>query len=277
MTPRPLCLALFLALTALSASAQAPPALQSCAAHALKPAALAPKEHLVFKLDVVGVELGTFEMSIGPAPASERVPSELLIQARGKTSDLVATNARRVDGWSSVLVTGDGRPVRYREELDEDTTHRSQTVEFPPRAGALLVQATTDGEPEPVSLAATPAAQDLLSGLFLVRRQELSPGTQLCADIYGARRMWRVQGKVADKPEQVETPLGKLEAIRVDTVATRTDDPRVVREGHVWITTDERRLPLVILANVRGRFLRAQLTEATAGRPLHKKLRRAER
>jgi hypothetical protein len=34
----------------------------------------------------------------------------------------------------------------------------------------------------------------------------------------------------------------------------------------VWLTIDDRRLPVVILGDVRGRFVRATLVEAKVGR-----------
>ena len=281
MTPRPAVATalLFAFLLPRAAFAQvapiaAPPPPPVCPANALLPARVPTGEQLTFKLDVLGVELGTFEMTVARAPSADRSLGATLVQARGKTSDVVSSNARRVDGWSSALITADGEPVRYREEFDEGNTHRSQEVQFPARSGALDVRATRNGDPDPVALAATPGARDLLSSLFVLRRQKLLPGGQLCAEIYGARRMWRVDGKVAERPELVETLLGKVEAIRIDAVATRLDDPRVTRKAHVWITTDARRLPVVILGDIRGRYVRAQLAQATPG---HKRIASASR
>jgi hypothetical protein len=223
-------------------------------------------EHLRFALDVLGAQVGTFEMDLKKAPAADRGRAALLIEARGKSSDLISSNVKRVDGWTQVLVSADGQPVRYREEMDEGETHRSQEVSFPAPDGNLPIRATKNGDPEQVALAATPSARDLLSGLYELRRQPLDAGAHLCAEVYAARRMWKVEGTVADKRETIETPLGKFETVRIDSVATRLDDPKVVRKAHLWVTPDERRLPVVILGEIRGRFVRAQLTEAKLGR-----------
>lgn len=241
-----------------------PPA--ACSAGELAPASLARTETLSYTLDAYGARIGTFEMTLHRAPPADRDRAPLLIEARGQSSDLISSNVRKVDGWSSALVDGEGRVVRYREEVDEGGTHRSQEVTLPAAGGVLDVRATKDGEPEKVSLPATPAARDLLSGLFVLRQQPLSPGQQLCAEIYAARRMWRVEGTVAAKPESIDTPLGKLDTLRIDAVATRLDDPRVVRKAHVWITRDDRRLPAVILGELRGRYIRATLTDAKQNR-----------
>ena len=237
-----------------------------CTANKLAPVELRGTEHLSYALDVLGAQLGTLELTLTSATGADRARGAMVLEARGKSSDLVTTNVKRIVGWSSTLVGKDGAPLHYREEIDEGDVHRAQEIEFPAKDGALRVRATKDGDPDPLALAATADARDLLSGLFMLRHQSLTPGAQACAEIYVARRMWRVEGKVADKPEQVDAPTGKVQAIRIDATATRTDDPKVVRKAHVWLTTDEQRVPVVILGEVRGRFIRAQLTEAKIGR-----------
>ena len=77
--------------------------------------------------------------------------------------------------------------------------------------------------------------------------------------------MWTLAGAIGPR-EQIETPVGKFTAVRIDTVATRQDDPNVKRASHVWVTDDDRRLPLVALGDVRGKTIRAQLVEAPASR-----------
>ena len=245
-----------------------PPAPQPpvCSSGQLQPVDLGGTEQLVYKVDVLGAELGTFELRLEPAKGEDKARGALVLESRGKSSDLVTTNVKRVEGWTSTLLDKDGMPLRYREEIDEGDVHRAQDIEFPSKAGALTVRATKNGDPDPLSIAATPDARDMLSGLFVLRRQPLTPGARLCAEIYAARRMWRVDGTVADKVEMVDSPLGKVQAIRLDAVATRLDDARVVRKAHVWVTTDERRLPVVILGEIRGRYIRAQLAEARVGR-----------
>jgi hypothetical protein len=54
--------------------------------------------------------------------------------------------------------------------------------------------------------------------------------------------------------------------VRIDSTATRQDDPSVKRAAHVWVTDDNRRLPLVAIGDVRGKTIRAQLVEAPAAR-----------
>ena len=261
---KPMFLApLALLLAGAAAAAPLPPV---CSAGALQPARLQAGERLVYKLDVLGAEIGSLELSVLRAPPADRKKGPTLVEARGKSSDLISTNVQHIEGWSEVLVGTAGQPVRYREEVDEGKLHRSQVIDFPSLTGNLSIRATKNGEQDRIELAATPDARDLLSALFVLRQQPLRPGAVFCSEVYAARRMWRVLGTAAKAPEQIDTALGKLDTLRIDAVATRIDDPTIVRKAHVWITRDDRRLPVVILGEVRGRYLRAQLTEAKQNR-----------
>ncbi len=53
---------------------------------------------------------------------------------------------------------------------------------------------------------------------------------------------------------------GEFEAWHLAGEAVRTDDPRMRREIHVWISDDERRLPLVALGAIDLGTVRATLT-----------------
>lgn len=226
----------------------------------LQAAQFTPGEALTYSLDLLGAEIGTMEVRLGLPPRAEKGRAALEIRSRARASSFVSTNVSRLAGEASMLLGARMEPLRYHEEVDDDNLHRQQTVEFPPRDGQLLVKATRDGEPEPISLATDPDARDLLSTYYLLRAQPLTAGSTMCAEVYAGRRLWRVDGTVGGK-ETIETPIGKVAAIRIDAHAVRFDDPGVTRSAHIWVTDDARRLPVVALADVKGRVVRAQLTK----------------
>ena len=182
------------------------------------------------------------------------------MRARARTSAFIATNLGRYEVFAVSLLGKDLRPVKYREEVDEGPTHKTIEVRFPPSGGKLPISATKDGNPDPVDLEAGPTARDMLSTLYLLRGQV--PGRPVCADVYSGRKVWRLTGTIA-QGEEIETPLGKFKTLRFDGTSTRLDDTNVTRSAHVWVSDDDRRLPLVALGEVKGKTLRAQLVEAT--------------
>jgi len=225
----------------------------------------APGEQLRYRLDVLGADVGTFEVAIEAPLAADRGRAALVARSRAKTSAFVSTNLGRYEGFINTLLGPDLMPIYFREELDEGDKHRAVEVEFPPRAGKLPVRASTNGKPEPLELDATPLARDMLSTFLLLRALPLKTGTPVCLEVYAARKMWGISGAVGPR-EEVETPLGKFDAVRLDLLATRLDDAKVKREAHVWLTNDDRRLPLVSVGEVKGKTIRAQLVEAPAAR-----------
>jgi Protein of unknown function (DUF3108) len=103
--------------------------------------------------------------------------------------------------------------------------------------------------------------RDILSTLFVLRAQPMKPGAPICMEVYAGRKVWKLTGQVSGR-ESIDTPLGKMNAIRIDADAVRTDDEKVKRSAHVWVSDDARRLPLVAIGEMKGKTLRAQLIGA---------------
>jgi hypothetical protein len=235
-----------------------------CPAQKLQAARFAPGEALGFRIDVLGADMGTFEVSVRPPPAQEkRAALELTFRAR--TSAFVSTNVGRYEAYATALMAPDFSPLHYREDVDEGDIHRAAELSFPPVNGVLAVQASKNGTPEPFTLQAGSDARDVISTLYLLRAQPLKPGTPVCLEVFAGRKIWRLQGQVAAR-EVIETPLGKLASVRMDIESVRVDDPSVKRSAHVWVSDDERRLPLVAVGEMRGKVLRAQLVSTTGTR-----------
>jgi hypothetical protein len=275
---------LFVAPLAAHAAAQpaaATPALpQACAPQQLGAARFSAGEALNFKLDALGADVGTFDVtSEAPQPA-DRPRVSLVLKSRAKTSAFISTNVGRYEAFATSQLGPDLSAIKYREEVDEGATHKSQEIDFPPRDGRLSVRATKNGNQEPAEVAAGPGVRDVLSTLYILRAQALKPGQPICVEVLAAKKIWRLEGQVAAR-ETIDTPLGKFATLRIDATATRTDDAATQRHAHIWVTEDARRLPLVAVAELKGRTIRAQLVSAsgpgskqeeTEAKPDHKRV-----
>src|SRR6267142_1728984 len=105
-----------------------------CPAQKLPPMKLTPGEVLTFKLDVVGAEVGTFEVRTEAPPSSEK-GAAIQLSSRAKTNAFMATNVGRYDVYATALVARDFAPLRYREDMDESEVHRGTEMVFPPEGG----------------------------------------------------------------------------------------------------------------------------------------------
>src|SRR3989441_9938274 len=116
-------------------------------AHACSPAPtpvraarFAPGELLRYRLDVLGTDVGTFEVSREAPQGADRGRAALVARSRAKTNAFVTTNLGRYEGFISTLLGPDLMPIRFREELDEGDTHHAVEADFPPHAGKLAAR-----------------------------------------------------------------------------------------------------------------------------------------
>jgi hypothetical protein len=231
----------------------------------VRAARFTPGEQLRYRLDVLGADVGSFEMSVEAPPVAERGRVALVARSRAKTSAFVTTNLGRYEGFMSTLLRPDLMPLHFREEMDDGARHLSVDADFPPRGGKLAARASTNGRADTLDLDATPLARDILSAFLFLRAVPLKAGTPLCLEVYAGRKMWNMAGVVGPR-EQIETDLGKFSAVRIDLTATRVDDASVRRTAHVWISDDDRRLPVVAVGEVKSKTIRAQLVDAPGAR-----------
>ncbi|HWV38825.1 MAG TPA: DUF3108 domain-containing protein [Vulgatibacter sp.] len=222
-------------------------------------------ERLSFEIDVMGASAGNLVLMALP-PVGKGTSRELPLRALAASNSFFS-KVRRVRGRSTSYVRArDMHPRRYEEESNEDGVHRSANVVFQrPSEGAVVkVDWRRDEEKGRANLRYANDAFDPVSAAYFLRTVEFEKGQNLCFDSYGIRKLWRVQGEVVGK-EQVRVPAGSFEAWHLEGVAVRTDDPRSARELHIWISADERRLPLAALGVLDLGAVRAQLTQIGKG------------
>jgi len=230
-----------------------------CPPQQLPPARFTPGEVLQYKLDVVGADVGTVEVRTEPPPAAEKEPAVALLTVRAKASAFMSTNVGRYESFATALIARDLSPLRYREDVDDGNVHRGIEMAFPPRNGSLTVNATKNGEPEPYTLVTGESVRDLFSALYLARFVPLNQA--VCLQVVAMRKLWKLTGRMSAR-ETIETPVGRFQTLRFEGEAVRVDDPKIKRAAFVWVTDDERRLPLSAIGDVRGKTIRAQLVSA---------------
>jgi uncharacterized protein DUF3108 len=234
-----------------------------CPPQHLPAARFSAGEVLQYKLDALGADVGTFEVRAEPPPESDKERAVARLSSRAKTSAFISTNVARYEAFATALVARDFTPLHYREDVDENDTHRGTEVQFPGEAGPLPVKATKNGEPEPVSARADLGVRDMISTLYVLRLLPL--GQPVCMEVFAGRKVWRLSGQMAAR-ETIDTPLGRFRTLRFDGDAVWLDDARLKRTAHVWVSDDDRHLPLVAVGEVRGKVIRAQLVSAPGTR-----------
>jgi hypothetical protein len=110
-----------------------------------------------------------------------------------------------------------------------------------------------------------PDVQDPLSCLYFFRTfKDLGDGKIHTIDVYDSKKNWRMEVKVLGR-EQVTTPAGTFKAIKVK--------PEIYYEGlfqnkgdvYVWLTDDERRMPVLVKSSIKIGSVKAALISAIPG------------
>ncbi|WP_338867306.1 DUF3108 domain-containing protein [Myxococcus stipitatus] len=228
--------------------AQALPALRM-------PLTFMPGEVLEFDLDAMGAQAGKMTLRV-----QKQQNGQIPVLAEAQTNSFFS-KVRRVRGSATTWLNPRTlRPRRYVEDATENELRRKVEVAFTHKDRAIKVDyqigQRTKGQ---FNYTYDKDGLDVAGSIYLLRQLPLEENMSVCFDVYGVRRLWRMQGQVLKK-EQVTTPLGQFNAWHLSGTAVRLDRPKQKREVHVWISDDARRLPLAAVGTLDLGTVRATLT-----------------
>jgi hypothetical protein len=124
-----------------------------------------------------------------------------------------------------------GKRSRVLEALFNHETHKATWTERNPNPGSVIIDFS-----EPI--------QDVLTVIYFLRTQKLEVGKSFDVPLSDAGRLYRFSVKAVER-KQLNTVLGRVNAIRVEPALF--GDAGVVRARgllSIWVTDDERRLPV---------------------------------
>ena len=211
-------------------------------------------EVLEYDLDALGAEAGKLTLKVLPKQ-SEALP----VEVTARTNPFFAKVRRVKATATSYLHPRTLRPKRYVEDATENEVVRYADVSFKPESRQVNLDYRIADRPGKKVFRYAQEALDPVSAIFLLRQLPLAEGTSLCFDSYGIRSMWRVHGQVVGK-EHVSLKVGEFDAWHLRGEAVRIDQPRSRREIHLWVSADERRLPLAAVGVMDVGAVRATLT-----------------
>ncbi len=152
-----------------------------------------------------------------------------------------------------------GLPEHYRMKIREGSHRRDKEIFFDQKAGKA--EYVDHLGKEKLTLDILPNTYDFYSGFYYLRTLPLEVGKPLYIHILDSKKMWNVEVQVLKK-EKLKTVLGK-----VDTIQIR---PLVKSEGifqrkgviDIWLTDDERRIPVKMKTKVTIGSITATLVKA---------------
>lgn len=213
-----------------------------------------PGELLTFDIDALGAKAGTMTMRVLPMKNGA-----LPVEAHVETNTFFS-KVRRVKGTgTSWLNPKTLQPMRYLEDAQENDVHRVADVTFSAKDRSVKLMSKVNDKTESVGFTFSRDIVDVAGAIHMLRQMPFKKDSTVCFDAYGIRRLWRVWGKIEGR-EHVSLPFGEFDAWHLAGVAARLDAPHLRREIHVWLTDDDKRLPLAAMGSIDLGAVRATLT-----------------
>lgn len=131
-----------------------------------------------------------------------------------------------------------GKRVRKSEAVFDQNAKTVEYTESDPN--------NAQQPPRVVTAALEGPTQDIVSAIYFLRTQALTPGQVFNIAISDSGRVYQVPARVIREKKQMKSVLGKVSVVRVDVDLFGPGRP--VEEGKgkmsIWVTSDERHVPV---------------------------------
>jgi uncharacterized protein DUF3108 len=160
------------------------------------------------------------------------------------------------DSFESIVSARDFCSLQMRKKIREGKRQRDILLTFDSSKGTGQYLAYDVSLQPPVELKNEPVqnvpdcVQDLLSAIYYTRLQDLKVGNQIPLAVSDNGKVKKIEIKV-QKREMVDTPNGQLLALRTEAISVFGGLFRSGGTLLVWVSDDERRLPLRFEAKVK--------------------------
>jgi hypothetical protein len=201
---------------------------------------------------------------------------EASLEIRQNGDEMTITSTARSASWVSVFYTvndivesrlqkyhnaqGIGRPVKYRLTIREGKHRKSKEVIFDHTALKAVYVDYLENErkefevPSPIF--------DPLSSFYFVRGVNLEVGKSVYVTVFDSKKVWNVEVLVLRK-EKVEVPAGEFNTIVIKPLMQSEGIFYRKGEIYIWLTDDERRIPVMLKTKIKIGSVNAVLVRGT--------------
>jgi hypothetical protein len=236
-----------------------------------------PGERMSYRMSLQGVSLAEYTLGVGEIEdgAGGKV---VLVQGHAKTIGLADFVAKIDDTFTSWIDVRTGRSARYQTdefEVNSKTNVEHVVVDLRGRkedtipVSFHLNNNTPTSEPQKAAYADT---WDVNSFLIALRSWEGAPGSTSSVEVFRSRYVWHVDVRIGKREKIVtELEVGEVTALRFDahtyklTKSGAKDPSSDERDFSIWISDDDGRVPLQIVARTDYGDMKMQITDYQPG------------
>jgi hypothetical protein len=213
-------------------------------------------ERLEFELSYTGITAGHAVQEV------TQEGTDIHIVSTARSADWLQFFFPVEDRIESYLTSGSpplylGSPRLYLERKHEGRTITNREARFDRKK--LEVTTIDHRNKEEKTQSITKRTYDTLSSFFYFRTISLQVGTSYFIDIYDCNRLWNTEVKVLRREELV-IPLGRFKTIVIQPLLKSEGIFARTGEMFIWLTDDDRRIPVQMKSKVVVGSITATLT-----------------
>ena len=213
-------------------------------------------EKLVYELSWTGVNVGTATQEISDGGGNRTIVSTA--RSNDWLSVFFPVDDRSESHYDRDRGPFPGTALRYRLVTHEGPRHRDREILFDRAKGVGHFRDNLSGKKVDVPI--PPDTMDVYGCFYYVRYLPLEVGKSHYVNILDSKRQRRIEVRVLRK-ERLKTVIGEVDTIVIQPVVASEG----VFEGkgtvHIWLTDDERRIPVRARTKVTVGSVTANLTQ----------------
>jgi len=205
-------------------------------------------ERLTFSIRYGFIRAGTAELTVAPGPEGTWI-----LTSRAWTNsffDVFFKVRDRVRSWVDPVTL---ESLRFEKTLNEGSYQDREEVVFDRERRVAVYDDSTE-VPFP------PGARDVLAAFYELRTDRLPIGEKVPVLYHSSKKNWPIHAEVY-AVEKVKVPAGEFRCFRVEPHLRSVGVFKQTGRLTIWITADERRMPVKLESKVSFGSFEAVLTE----------------
>jgi hypothetical protein len=206
------------------------------------------------------IDAGTAVMEVREEKQADGEKAYLLVST-AHSSGLVSKFYKVNDIIESIVDAATIHSLSYKLDQSHGKRKKKRTMTFNRAEGTVTV--LTDGRQDTYSI--PPGILDPLSSLYYVRtRQDFSVGRPMFIDVNEDGKSWAVEVQPLGR-EKIKTSFGEFNTIKVKTYPRYEGVFQHKGEIYIWLTDDERKIPVLMKSEITIGSIVATLVAMQAG------------
>lgn len=156
--------------------------------------------------------------------------------------------------------------VRFYQRIREGLYRRECRTDYDHPRGRFVYWKKRKNKEQVIEGGIPAFVQDVLSSLYYIRTRDLRVGHDYMLDANSGARTWPLKVHVK-KIQRIKVPAGRFECFRIEPILAGEGIFQKEGEGklEVWLTADERRIPVLLRSRVLVGAFDAEMVEYSVG------------